>query len=95
MFKRTDKAADQQSGGNYMQQLDEWTQDNVFTPLSEAWEQWNDESIPKADAEQFAEDAMEAVKKAIREKVLESYHNGLRAQQRPSGAGKKPPYAKR
>jgi len=54
----------------YMAQLDQWSDENVIFPLSLAVSNGNDESrLAAADA----------VKKAIREKVLQSYRNGLNA----------------
>jgi hypothetical protein len=54
----------------YMQQLDAWTEATVINPLHEAI---TDGDGADCDA------TCEAVKKAIREKVLESYKNGLAA----------------
>ena len=51
---------------NYMTALDAWTDANVIAPAFNAeQDDW--------------EDAVSQVKKAIREKVLESYHNGQTA----------------
>ena len=52
---------------SYMQQLDEWIEGTVITPLVDPLE-----LDPNEDFEQ----TIRGVKKAIREKVLESYHNG-------------------
>lgn len=49
-----------------MQQLDQWTDLNVILPLGDA-SQKSDEAF---------EEAAVMVKKAIREKVLQSYKNG-------------------
>lgn len=54
---------------NYMSQLDEWTEKTVLEPLYYAF--------PAEDKK-----AIELVKKAIREKVLESYRNGKGTPQR-------------
>jgi hypothetical protein len=62
----------------YMQQLDAWTEATVINPLHEAI---TDGDGADCDA------TCEAVKKAIREKVLESYKNGLKAPSRPVPAG--------
>jgi hypothetical protein len=67
----------------YMQQLDEWTESNVFAPLLSTDEQ--------GESEELSEETLNQVKKAIREKVLESYRNGLKAQPRklaPAGKGR-------
>ena len=54
----------------YMAQLDQWSDENVIFPLSLAVSNGNDESrLAAADA----------VKKAIRDKVLQSYRNGQAA----------------
>lgn len=70
----------------YMAQLDAWTQETVITPLYEAWE-----TVETAPDEPFIGQAQEdllnvvaAVKKAVREKVLESYRNGQAVGPRPS-----------
>ena len=52
---------------SFMQQLDEWTTATVINPLHEA--------ITEGDGG-GCDAASEAVKKAIRQKVLESYRNG-------------------
>ena len=62
----------------YMQQLDPWTEATVIDPLHEAI---TDGDGADCDA------TCEAVKKAIREKVLESYRNGIKAGSRPLPAG--------
>src|SRR5437660_543401 len=54
----------------YMVKLDQWSEENVIFPLSLAVSNGNDESRLAAT---------DAVKKAIRSKVLESYHNGQSA----------------
>ena len=54
----------------YMVKLDQWSEENVIFPLSLAVSNGNDESRLAA---------IDAVKKAIRSKVLESYRNGLKA----------------
>ena len=65
---------------SYMQQLDEWTQKTLLDPLYKAWELV--ESVPDEYAEDAQNDLLAAVgevKKAIREKVLQSYRNGQKA----------------
>ena len=52
---------------SYMQQLDAWSDANVIMPLADP--------SPEHDFDVV----VEQVKKAIREKVLESYHNGQNA----------------
>ena len=51
----------------YMQELDAWTQDHVIGPLLDPH---------FADPSEDPQATVGRVKRAIREKVLESYHNG-------------------
>jgi hypothetical protein len=69
---------------SYMQQLDDWAEVEVIGPLINPLQ---------ADPSQDHEATVAQVKKAIREKVLESYHNGQAAA--PAKAYKRPSYAKR
>jgi hypothetical protein len=57
----------EQKQSSFMQELDKWTESTIIGPLfaSEADGNW--------------EPVIEQVKKAIREKVLQSYRNGLAA----------------
>jgi hypothetical protein len=55
---------------SFMQELDEWTNATIVSPLYAAFAK---------DSESAYVDAVATVKKAIREKVLESYHNGQKA----------------
>ena len=64
MFQQTNKAP------SYMQELDEWTNATIVSPLYAAFAK---------DSESAYVDAVATVKKAIRDKVLESYHNGQTA----------------
>jgi hypothetical protein len=52
---------------SFMQQLDEWTDANIVMPLADP------------NPEEDFDVVVEQVKKAIREKVLESYRNGQAA----------------
>lgn len=72
----------------YMAQLDEWTEANVFAPLRDAWLPESEDPLPETVGVTFLE---ENVKKAIRDKVLESYRNGQKA---PASA-KQRQYARR
>lgn len=56
---------------NYMAQLDTWTNDNVLAPLL-----WKDE---ESESEDLSEETLDRVKRDIREKVRESYKNGMRS----------------
>jgi len=63
-----DKFMSEQKTSRFMQELDAWVEDNVFRPLLGTGP---DPESPPAIEQQ--------VKKAIREKVLESYRNGQKA----------------
>lgn len=56
---------------SFMQELDRWTESTIICPLFAS----------EVDGEDW-EPAIERIKKAIREKVLDSYRNGLRAKPR-------------
>jgi len=78
MYKRTEANKNKKS---FMQELDEWSEENILHPLHEVWHAYYG-----ADSSEEAEETTkqaglreQEVKKAIREKVLESYHNGLKA----------------
>jgi len=64
-----------------MTELDQWTEREILYPHGEAWLAFHeapDEEAQEACKAQLT--IVEAdVKKAIREKVLESYHNGQNA----------------
>ena len=64
--------SEQQKPKSFMQELDRWSDENIFRPLFA--------TDPNQDDWENAE---QRVKKAIREKVLESYKNGLKAGKRP------------
>jgi hypothetical protein len=57
---------------SFMQELDQWIEDQVIEPLQEQWSIAQDGDLAAT---------AEPIKKAIREKVLESYHNGQKAGQ--------------
>jgi hypothetical protein len=84
MFKQTAKP--QQAG--YMQQLNEWLDENVIYKLSAAFEGYAADAeagLSQAEAAAKVEPVAEAVKKALREKMLESYRNGQAAGLRKEG----------
>jgi hypothetical protein len=60
--------SEQEKPKSFMQELDQWTEANILRPLFHT--DPNQEDWEGAEAQ---------VKKAIREKVLESYHNGQKA----------------
>jgi hypothetical protein len=58
---------------NYMASLDQWSEEQVIAPIADAYTHGPEEVIVRA---------RELAKRAIREKVLESYHNGQNARPR-------------
>lgn len=54
-----------------MVELDQWTEENIFAPLLSIDED--------GESEEISDKALDQVKYAIRQKVLESYKNGCRA----------------
>ena len=65
---------------SFMQLLDEWTNATVIVPLTRAVQEQDEDLYHTVTA---------GVEKAIREKVLESYRNGLKAQPRKPAPGRK------
>ena len=69
----------------YMQELDQWTQETIIDRIHNAFEEYGDaiheDERPHLDEEaaQIYEKAWTEVKKAVREKVLQSYRNGQKA----------------
>ena len=60
----------EQKPKSFMQELDAWTEATIIRPLHNAIVEGDDAACTAA---------IGAVKKAIREKTLESHHNGQRA----------------
>jgi len=56
---------------NFMAELDDWTESNVFAPLLSTDEE--------GEPEELSDETLERVKLDIRQKVLESYRNGCKA----------------
>jgi hypothetical protein len=74
--------SEQTKPSRYMQELDAWTEEHVIDPLlaassAEAQQDNEPQSLKDTDT------ACQEVKRAIRGKVLDSYHNGQKAGQRP------------
>ena len=65
-----DKHMSEQKKVSFMQELDQWTEATIIGPLLSAFAE---------DDEDGWQGTGELVKKAIRAKVLDSYHNGLAA----------------
>jgi hypothetical protein len=61
---------------NYMAQLDAWSDVNVIAPLVYEGD--------TGEKPELTQETIEQVKKAIREKNLESFKNGLKAPRRPA-----------
>ena len=64
----------------YMEQLDDWTQETILDPLYKAWDEVQaapDEYLDDAQRDLLA--IVGQVKKAVREKVLDSYRNGQKS----------------
>ena len=60
----------------YMQRLDDWSNDNVINPI---WDLASDRADDRDERDEEADDAVLInVRKAIREKVLQSFRNGQR-----------------
>lgn len=74
-----------------MQQLDAWLDEAVIDPLSQAFEEYGsamDAGVPQEEAAAKIDPVVDQVKKAIKEKILESYHNGQK------GKGSRSNYAR-
>jgi hypothetical protein len=68
---------------NYMAELDNWIDEQVIEPLFAVWK-GQDEAERDPQSYKGVELTTHAVRRAIREKVLESYHNGQNARPRAS-----------
>jgi hypothetical protein len=62
--------SEEQNPQSFMQKLDQWIEEEVFENLYAIWNESQDGDMTAT---------AESVKKAIRTKVLESYHNGQKA----------------
>ncbi len=60
----------EQKAPSFMEELDKWTMANVIDPLMYAFAEEEDEGW---------QEAADRIKKAIRQKVLDSYRNGQAA----------------
>jgi len=70
--------SEQQKKSSYMQELDLWIDANVVGPLASADPRVEEEWAP----------AVKEIKKAIRIKMLESYHNGQRTPAKAQRGGR-------
>ena len=75
MFKQTN-----QKPSGYLQQLDQWIDEQVLGPLARAYEEYAfaivETGIEMDEAAATLDPVVAEVRKALKEKVLESYHNG-------------------
>jgi len=78
--------SEQEKPKSFMQELDQWTESNVFAPLLSTDEE--------GESEEVSEETLEQVKRDIRGKVLESYRNGQAAGGKPQPARKEWRHAK-
>ena len=67
---------------SYMQLLDEWLDEAVIYKLARAFEEYaaaDGAGVPQEEARAKVDPVVAQVKKALREKILESYRNGQAA----------------
>lgn len=74
--ERDNHMSEQARAKTFMEELDDWTNASVIVPLTRACEERSEKAY---------HEAAEAVEKAIRSKVLESYRNGQAAGKKPAG----------
>ena len=67
MFRNNNARKENGQAKSFMEKLDEWTRSTIIEPLEYACFKGSDLEVEVAENQ---------VKKAIREKVLESYRNG-------------------
>jgi hypothetical protein len=67
---------------NFMAELDEWIESRVIEPLFAVWK-GQDEVEGDPQSYKGVELTTYGVRRAIRDKVLESYRNGQNAPQKP------------
>jgi hypothetical protein len=82
MFKRNQE----QSQPGYMQKLNAWLDEHVFGPLSDAFEESAEARQAGATEDEEASrmfEVIDAVRREIREEMLQSYKNGKAAGNRP------------
>lgn len=71
--------SEKKAKSTFMQELDQWIEDQVIEPLQEQWSRAQDGDLTTST---------EPIKKVIRQKVLDSYHNGKKASQ-PKAEGRR------
>lgn len=77
-----------EKNNGFMAELDRWTEETVIAPLYQAWADYEEAKQgegPSEEDDQRLGAAEAEVKRAIREKTLESYRNGQAAGPRPGG----------
>jgi hypothetical protein len=75
LAERDKHMSEQEKPTSFMEELDKWTDANVVQPL----EQGVYDDL-KTNDPAFRDELVQGIKKAIRQKVLESYRNGQKAQ---------------
>ncbi len=65
----------------YMAELDEWTEKTILSPLENAWLGFYEtpDQAPAGEVRDHLQSVEAEIKRAIREKVLDSYRNGQAA----------------
>lgn len=84
-YQRQDNPTRTNEKAGYMSQLDEWANEIVIIPLARAFEEYSvaaDNGVPQNKAASHVDRVVAVVKKAFREKMLESYRNGQAAELR-------------
>jgi hypothetical protein len=65
-----------------MQELNDWLDEHVISKLQAAFEEYAaaaEAEVPQAEAVAIVDPVVAEVKKSLRGKILESYHNGQAA----------------
>jgi hypothetical protein len=70
LAERDKHMSEQEKPMSYMEELDQWIEEEVFENLYALWQRSQDGDMAASGGE---------VKKAIREKIRESYHNGQKS----------------
>jgi len=61
---------------SFMQELDRWTDENVIQPFLSAQKEAGSAELSEEGRDEKVAQAMDAVRTAIRQKVLQSFRNG-------------------
>jgi len=73
----------------FMGELDRWVESEIFETLKRAWLAYQaaPEGNQAVEKKAAIEEAQSAIKKLVRQKVLDSYRNGQRASAKPAQRG--------